>query len=56
MTSDIKKHLFGVDICAKDDNGSIPVDYSGIQLEIERILNNYIIFRQYKQQCIKSGS
>ena len=43
MTSDIKKHLFGVDICAKDDNGSIPVDYSGIQLEIERILNSSVL-------------
>ena len=41
--------MFGADMYAKDDHGSTPVDYAGMHKEIERILNNYMIFRQHQQ-------
>ena len=40
--------MFGANMMAKDNHGSTPVDYAGMHKEIERILNNYIIFRQYQ--------
>ena len=41
--------MFGADMLAKDDHGSTPVDYAGMHKEIERILNNYMVFRQHQQ-------
>lgn len=40
--------MFGANILAKDDHGSTPVDYAGMHKDIERLLNNYLIFQQYQ--------
>ena len=40
--------MFGANLLAKDDQGKTPIDYAVMHKDIERILNNYTIFRQYK--------